>query len=598
MLESYRLLEKPEKNRFLLLTAGRLLVQLMDLVGLAAVGVLAALIASGLNGEGKAPFLGHEFALDGSRDFLVLVVGTVFFFVVKSALASFLLRLTTKFLAEVETRSAIRVMRSLFDGSLERLRKVSGGEHVWLSMSASNIAFSSMLFAGSAAITESFLFLSILAGFIIVNASSALIVAAYFSAVIFVYYTSVSWRLKKLGQRLAESHVRSNNAVLNLANAFREISVAEKVDRYVNKFADARATYSSERMLQRFLVGLPRFFVEAALMVGLLAIVLWQFVQGSLTEGLVTTGVFLTGGVRMMASLLPLQNAITEIRASGPEAEKAQKVLRELNGNECPAVELPQGAAFKEVLIGPLGVTAEDLSFRFSGAPAETLNSINFTINPGQLVAIVGPSGAGKTTLVDLLLGLLEPTSGSVHLEGSSPQAFRKKHPGAIAYVPQSPGVTSGTLAQNVSLSPDGEAINRLDVSSALERAGLKEFIDSLPDGIDTRIGERMDGLSGGQLQRLGIARALYSHPRLLVLDEATSALDAETEVAISRSVEALTETSTVIVIAHRLSTIQHADLVLVVEGGKITARGTFPEVRKKVPLIERYVQLMKVESS
>lgn len=215
---------------------------------------------------------------------------------------------------------------------------------------------------------------------------------------------------------------------------------------------------------------------------------------------------------------------------------------------------------------------------------------------PGQNVAIIGPSGAGKTTLVDLILGLLTPQVGSVMVNDVSPAVLLDKMPGIISYVPQKPGLVAGTIAQNIALGLEEHQIDYELVREALERAHLSEFVDSLPEGVHTSVGKQADALSGGQIQRLGLARALYEKPRLIVLDEATSALDAGAEAIISNTLNSFAGDVTVIVIAHRLSTVQHSDVVYLMEDGHVTASGSFAELRKTVPMVAEYVKLMSFD--
>jgi ATP-binding cassette subfamily C protein len=165
-----------------------------------------------------------------------------------------------------------------------------------------------------------------------------------------------------------------------------------------------------------------------------------------------------------------------------------------------------------------------------------------------------------------------------------------------MAYVPQRPGLVSGTLVENIALGLPKDAIDYDRVASALQKARLEEFVSELPDGVHTRLGKNVDSLSGGQVQRLGLARALYTNPKLIVLDEATSALDAEAEASISENIRNIGDDTTVIVIAHRLSTVQRADVVHVIDNGELLASGTFKQLRKTVPMIQEYVRLMSFD--
>jgi ATP-binding cassette subfamily C protein len=211
-------------------------------------------------------------------------------------------------------------------------------------------------------------------------------------------------------------------------------------------------------------------------------------------------------------------------------------------------------------------------------------------------VAIFGTSGGGKSTLADLILGLLKPTSGVVELSGVEPMVLIKNRPGLLGYVPQRPGMISGTIYQNIVLGLEPHLVDRERLNRAIDDAHLTPLINSLPDGLNTDIGKRKDELSGGQLQRIGLARALYSQPKLLVMDEATSALDAESENEINRALDKMRGKVTVILIAHRLNTIQKSDKVFLLEEGKISASGVFAELLRTNKTVEKMAKLMAIE--
>ena len=222
-----------------------------------------------------------------------------------------------------------------------------------------------------------------------------------------------------------------------------------------------------------------------------------------------------------------------------------------------------------------------------------SLREISLTVPEGSILAFVGPSGAGKTAIIDVLLGVLEPQQGEVLISGKKPAEASRIWPGAIAYVPQDIAIASGSIRENVALGyPKAIATDEL-VLNALKVAGLETFVKSLREGIDTVVGERGTKISGGQRQRLGIARAMFTKPALLVLDEATSALDGETELQVSDAIRNLRGSTTVILIAHRLSTVRDSDKVVYMAEGRIVAAGTFEEVRTQVPDFGRQAALM-----
>ena len=211
----------------------------------------------------------------------------------------------------------------------------------------------------------------------------------------------------------------------------------------------------------------------------------------------------------------------------------------------------------------------------------------------GEHIAISGSSGAGKTTLVDLILGVLIPTKGSIEISGVNPLHAFKQWPGATAYVPQDIVIVNGTIWENIALGFSFDQNHESHIWDALKLAHLDDYVRNLPEGLFTQVGERGYKLSGGQRQRLGIARALYTKPKILVMDEATSALDGETESDIANAIKSLRGKTTVLIIAHRLSSVRNADQVVFMSNGSIIAKGTFTQVREIAPEFDRQANLM-----
>jgi ATP-binding cassette subfamily C protein len=245
---------------------------------------------------------------------------------------------------------------------------------------------------------------------------------------------------------------------------------------------------------------------------------------------------------------------------------------------------------------GPFALEFRDVSFSYPGASRPAVSNLSFVIDQGSQVALMGPSGAGKSTIADLITNLLAPSSGSIRRIDSEREMVEASWLGRVSYVPQKPGLVSGTILENVALGLNQNEIDREAVIHSLKLAHLGKLVQDLPQGIDTSLGKLQDGLSGGQMQRLGLARALYSNPGLLVMDEATSALDAESEAEIQEALEEMRGKVTVVLIAHRLNTIQHADKVILVEQGRVSDSGKFKDLVARNPTVERVVDLMRVE--
>jgi len=287
---------------------------------------------------------------------------------------------------------------------------------------------------------------------------------------------------------------------------------------------------------------------------------------------------------------LRVQQGAIYIKSSLGSAKPTLKLLSELpelkNNEEIPL--------YKEEYPGLVAdIQISGLSFTYPGTNLPALVDVNLVINSGTSCAIVGPSGAGKTTLADVVLGVFQPSNGEVLIGRQKPLDIIRIYPGAIAYVPQDVSIIQGTIRDNIALGFPAIEATDSRINATIEIAGLAEFVRSLPMGIDTEVGPRGSKLSGGQRQRLGIARALFTQPKLVVLDEATSALDGQTELDVSEAIANLRGHVTVITIAHRLSTVRNADKVIYMEDGKMIAAGTFEEVRSRVPDFDKQAKLM-----
>jgi ABC-type multidrug transport system fused ATPase/permease subunit len=261
--------------------------------------------------------------------------------------------------------------------------------------------------------------------------------------------------------------------------------------------------------------------------------------------------------------------------ANVPEIENSEDALDLFHKNFVPNVEI------------------KNVSLKYPSKITYALKNITLTIGGGESIAIVGPSGAGKTTLVDVILGVLKPESGTVFISGKIAQDAITTWPGAIAYVPQDVRISNGSFRENIALGYPLDVAKDSLIWEALDTSQLTEFVKELPQEIDTQVGERGTKISGGQRQRLGIARAMFTKPKLLVLDEATSSLDGQTESNISEAINKLKGSVTVIVVAHRLSTVRNCDKVIYISNGEILCQGTFEQVRESVPDFDTQAQMM-----
>lgn len=597
VVASLTLLALKERVSYVLLVSARVLVQLLDVFGLLAVGFFVSALGNSALGSDRE-FLGYQLPSFLRNDIQLIAVAILFFFLLKSILAVSLLRKTTVFLAQLEANYSSKMARHLFSGGLERLNRFSPGEQMFIASQSSQIAFGNMLFSGATLVVESSLFVFIFVTFLAIDWSTALVAAGYFLVLLVLFQTLISARVGRLGERMAKNAVRVNDSVVDLGSAFKEIAVYEKTEEFVSRFVKARTELSLDRGIHKFVMGTPRYLAEVALILGVVGLLAWKMSVQAPVDALAVSGVFLAGGLRLIGALLPIQNSLTDIRANRNQAQVAQEVIAEVNRDAISSFEVAEKeteAKNQFRLERDETFSCNGASFRYPNAAAPALENVSLVVKRGEFVALIGPSGAGKTTLANLLLGLHQPESGLVTFMGVSPTQARRIRPGAIGYVPQNPGLVSGTLATNVALENNSSKIDRPKVIASLEQANLGSLIAALPEGIDTSIGKQKSSLSGGQIQRLGIARALYSNPEAIILDEATSALDAESEAQIMSTLDRLRGEVSLVVIAHRLATVKNADRVILFENGRIAEQGSFDEVRRASPTLENYVRLMEI---
>lgn len=593
-----RFMTARERTHYFLLVTVRALTGILDVLGIALVGLIAGLASSSITKSAPMVVLGFKLPTVTPELLLALVGAVLALFLLKAILAIGLSKALTSFLAKIETEKAVEVVNYLFTGDLNLIQGLSKAEIFWGVTGSVATAFSGQLVVLSTLISEGLLLILVAVSFALVDPTAALFVVVYFAGIIFLLQMLITRSLKHAGQNAANGGVESTTSIEDLLNAFREITVLDKTSFFVDKFQKAREKLAKANASMLFLSGLPRYVVETALMLGVVAFVGFQFLSGQLTTGFVTVGVFLTGGVRIMASLLPLQAAVANSKSQseqallGLELYTASREIRDLSHDADRSAESNSPANKTRVTAESpaVGIQFQNVSYKYPGADGFAIENVSIEIMPGKHVALIGPSGAGKTTLVDLMLGLMKPTIGEVSFFGTT------SHSTEIAYVPQNPGLVSGSIAENIALGIPISQIDRDRVVQVLQQAHLWSFVSELPEGIDASVGKQSDAFSGGQIQRLGLARALYPKPTLLILDEATSALDASAEAAITSSLKSLGSSVTVVTIAHRLSTVQHSDVVFVIENGAISAQGSFQELRATVPMVAEYVRLMSFE--
>lgn len=374
-----------------------------------------------------------------------------------------------------------------------------------------------------------------------------------------------------------ERRVYSANMFKCMQQAFggiKEIKIANRESYFQNDFEKQNEVYTHVIKQNAFLSAIPKPVMEALCISGLMAVIAIQVANGTTdtTQFIGVLGVFAAAAFKLLPSVNKISSYFAAIVHNAVVIEKVRDEYREMHETELSGGQNKESAAkTREKTISlEREISVEHLEFSYPNTEEAVIRDANVVIPKNCSAAFIGPSGAGKTTFVDLILGILTPQKGSICVDGTDiHEALRSWHE-KIGYIPQTIYMLDDTIRNNIAFGDAGE-IDDARVWEALRQAQLEDFIKGLEDGLDTVIGEAGVRLSGGQRQRIGIARALYRRPEVLVLDEATSALDNETEAAVMEAIDRLQGKMTMFIIAHRLSTIQNCDIVYKVENGQVT---------------------------
>lgn len=381
---------------------------------------------------------------------------------------------------------------------------------------------------------------------------------------------------KKVSSRLGRQNENYNAKLFQWINqslgGIKELKILQREEYFIDSYKTNYKKLIWGARVNELIAALPKYIVETVAMVGLVFAIIIKllFGHGALETFIPQIAVFAVAAFRLLPSVGRVNAYINSIMYNKASLDMIYDDLKEINSEPVQEIEWQEK---KEKWIFTKGVTVEHVSYHYPDSDVEVLHDISLEIPKGKTVALIGPSGAGKTTLADIILGLLPPVSGVVRMDQHNVYENLRSWREKLGYIPQSIYLSDDTIRNNVAFGIYEAQIDDNAIWKALEKAQLKEFVQGLEKGLDTYVGDRGVRLSGGQRQRIGIARALYHDPEILVLDEATSALDSSTEQAVMESIESLQGLKTMIIIAHRLTTIKNADLVYEVSGGNVTLR-------------------------
>ena len=510
----------------------------------------------------------------GDRLSAAAMVVPIVLFVFRSALATLISFLGMRHFAKYEVDLGKRAFSNINNLNWNEKQTLSPTDYYSAVDRGPSAMVHGILISVVTAVTEVISVAVIIGVILVMQPLTAVTALTYFVAVVLMQHKFLSQSAKDAGENLSNS-INNVYQLLNDAASTSKLNSIQPSKTLEIEIEKTRLALAQARANQSFIASLPRYFMEAVLALGFLVVGGVTYLANGADEAFASLAVFAVAGFRLLPSINRIQGLALSILTQVPIAQLIYAVPENLGSLEGKQTYVQETARSWTLRL-------ENISYTYPYKESPAIRNVNLVFEHGRQYAIVGPSGAGKTTLVDVCLGLLEPQSGNVDRRVSAAE---------IGYVPQETHLVSGTVSMNVAFEWSSDAISKAEVLHALNRAQITDAFSSISP-LDYNLGHGGQTLSGGQKQRIGLARALYRNPKFLVLDEATSSLDSTTELEIMKSVNALKPEMTTLIVAHRLSTVRDVDQIIYMQDGEVHGVGTFKELKDSIPEFARQIEL------
>ena len=593
-----RILPTADQKKFRLVMIIQAGLGLLDLIGVAVLGIIGAMAIRGVQSQPPSPRISNLLEsislneLTLQQQVAVLGLAAAMILVSRTLLTMFFNWKITNFLASRSAEISAELTSKFLEAGMTSSVKLGITEFQYI-LGPGVSAISVGVLGSFSTLLSDFSLLAIIGvGVFLLDPITAVTSFTIFACIAIILGMLMNKKAEFIGRNLTNLNIESNKLINQIVTGYREVHVRNRRQYYLEEITTSKREISKLFALNAFMPNIGKYVVEISIVVGGMVIAAGQFLRSDAVHAAASLSIFIAAGTRIAPALLRIQQSIIGVKSNSGLAELTIRILDEFKSKSY----LPAYSAEidrRDIKEFTARIEVRNLEFRYPGQNDFALQIPELTIVEGSSLAVVGPSGAGKSTFADLVLGVMKLTDNQILISGVRPQTAIEYWPNAISYVPQEILIIEGSIAENVALGFKKSEIDDLAVKEALHLAQLDGFLSGKPDGIWTEVVERGTEMSGGQKQRLGIARAMYLKPKLLVLDEATSALDGKIEDGISTSIKNLRNKVTTVIIAHRLSTIKDVDTLLYIDQGKVIAKGTFKEVRLLVSDFDEQAKLM-----
>lgn len=551
------------------------LLALLDVAGAIGLGLIAVIAGASFTGTDLPGYILRVEKAIGfdsqSHDSTLAIVGaaTLTLFISKTIGSLFLNRKILYFLAHSQVKIAANVFNRVIKSDYMKVLKTPKQDLAHAITDSLHASLIGVLGNAILAMAEILLLLLLLGLLTLAYPAMAIFLISIFGILAYISQSKVGKATNLLNSEYGRSTVQSRKSLIDGFTVLPEIKVSGRSDFFVHNFVRSREKAIHSYVRSLWLGQIPKYILEIGLVLATFLLIVFGQLSTNSSESIGQLAIFLAVAGRLVPSMIRLQSEFISLQGNAGLAKPMNELLLSFENLRSPNLVFPLPKSLispKDESVGPIKVETKDLEFSHESSQ-RLFHFGKITISPGSNVAIVGTSGIGKTTFVHLLLGLLNPTKGEVKIAGQKPSNFLLQGDSRVSYLPQSVQIIEATIAENIALGIDKENINECNLHESLKIAGLDGLVASLPEGIETQLSESGSNLSGGQLQRIGIARAVYGQPGLIVLDEPTSSLDEDTEAAFLAMLGELKNQTTFLIISHRMSFLDFVDEVVLIKG-------------------------------